>query len=480
MGDTLGHFQKGFETSYQAALKKKAAEAEQGIKDEEAAATDAKNIKAALKVKVDTYKKRADTIAKDAEEGSALYKWNQNVNIGADNALMYLENPELSNDFDVSAWMRMMENDYEEILTTSGDIATAKIHFPDDTDEYFGKLNEIDKTNADKSYKEKVFKNLDSQDQKTVVKNHTNIKKVIDSGVYDTYQGYIGALRKQFELEDKLVSTDPAIKAELENIKRELKKYDAALLWSSFKNQNPNTSGIKAIKVEDFGTFPVFKWSPEMEKDYNNLLQQYTAIFKTYTGFDVAWNPIPVSFEPVYDDSGNIKHFSAKDSSSPNTVMWTGVQLKDRNDIIEYAAAGHIYKDIELLTGMKPIDFNNIVDSILTNPETTSMYNPSFVSSLSELDSLMSIIDNELDLDPKDLTYTKTNFLLHPVPSEGDTPGASDLTPYIQTHPITGEQFASEIPKSNLDKRATLRKVDQPGQSFRDTRDLKVKQGNQY
>ena len=431
MGDPWGALSRGIKK--QKAVNLATAKAEETA--EKDAKAEEKQIASDLKNKLKAYKTRATSYVSD--DGSPLKLWQESVKNSVDELEMYIANPSLlpaNQNIDIDEWMLTAEEDFKTLLKNNGGSIEAAGKAPiQSVDELFKQENLKAEKNELKNYKENIWDNLDDEEKTIVSRQTTTGKEIIEKGIYKDYNTYVRAIREQFETEDKMLTENPAVSRELKRITGLLKKYDSAILWGRFKSQNPDTAEYKAFVKEEFGVSPILAITPEAEVEYNMLLGEYNNLIKTYTGFDTQWNPIPLQFKLVPGTGPTGDSYQAFSSGDPEVVNWTTTQIKDRNELIEYAAAGHISKDIENMTGLDINQFNTAIDSILANPES---YHSSFIHGLETLNETIDYIIEQTDIDLDKLTYQKRKFLTDsPMPKTktvaDEYPGAAQIEPYL-------------------------------------------------
>lgn len=396
-----------------------------------------KEIANVLKNKVSVYRTRANNIV--AEEGSPLHTWKKDVLLKADEYLAYIANPELpgADNANVDVFLNESQTELNKILEQHGGSYDVAGKAPvGDIKEFFQQESENRNKNEAIKYKEEIFDNLSEEDKTKIVRQNVDFQKVIDRGVLENYNIYVSEIRKQFEREDNLIKSDPVIAGNLKRITDQLKKYDASILWGRFKSQNPDTAKYKASMKEEMGLTPILEMDDKAQKEYANLIDSYKKIIKDATGFDVDWLPMPMSFKEIPGKPGTSKPgeagmYLAFGTSDPSAVEWSLTQLKDRNELIEYAGANHISKNIEDATGLNINQFNTAIDSIIANPEK---YHPEFVSSLKDVNDTIDFLLKQLDIDLNDLTYQKREFLTEvPVPSKDSMdPTAAQIAPFVE------------------------------------------------
>ncbi len=402
-------------------------------KDKEPTQKEIANI---LKNKVSVYRTRANNI--EAEEGSPLHIWKKNVLLKSDEYLSYIANPELpgAENANVDVFLNDSQIELNRILEENGgNYDTAGKAPVGDIKEFFQQESENRNKNEAIKYKEEIFDNLGDEDKTKIVRQNVDFQKVIDRGVLENYNIYVSEIRKQFEREDNLIKSDPIVASNLKRITEQLKKYDASILWGRFKSQNPDTAKFKAAMKQDLGMTPILEMDDKAQKEYANLVDSYKQIIKDATGFDVDWLPMPMSFKEIPakpgQKPGEAGMYLAFGTSDPSAVEWSLTQLKDRNELIEYAGANHISKNIEDATGLNINQFNTAIDSIIANPEK---YHPEFVSSLKDVNETIDFLLKQLDIDLNDLTYQKREFLTEvPVPSKDSMdPTAAQIAPFVE------------------------------------------------
>ena len=281
------------------------------------------------------------------------------------------------------------------------------------------------------------FNNLNENEQTEVLKWVNNVQQYIKEDIYTDYNTYVKAIREQFQIEDNIIKNNPAISTKLANLKRTLQDYHAAFEWSSYVEKNPDMAGLKIMKREGFGLSPIFSLNEKSMAEYINLQNQYSMLIKEYTGFDVAWMPMPVEFSEITKEDGSINYFEAKNSSNPEVVLFNARQMKDRNEIIEFAAANRVSAELQNITGMDANTFAHGLDSILNDPELRNDYSPSFINKMEDVSLSLNRIVDQFNIDPKSLTYKKFKFLT-------DTPDNPDAYMDLPA------EFTDDIPEDTL------------------------------
>lgn len=431
MGDPWGALSRGIKK--QKAVNLATAKAEETA--EKDAKAEEKQIASGLKNKLKAYKTRAASYVSD--DGSPLKLWQESVKNSVDELEMYIANPSLlpaNQNIDIDEWMLTAEEDFKTLLKNNGGSIEAAGKAPiQSVDELFKQENLKAEKSELKDYKENIWDNLDDEEKTIVSRQTTTGKKIIEKGIYKDYNTYVRAIREQFETEDKMLTENPGIKGELARIKTLLNRYDASILWGRFKHQNKTGGTIVAFLKESMGTTPIVIMDKEAEIEYAKLNEEYTNLIFDVTGFKTHWNPLPMDFQPVVGATGQDQSYMAFPSSDTEVVNWTTTQIKDRNELIEYAAAGHISKDIENMTGLDINQFNTAIDSILANPES---YHSSFIHGLETLNETIDYIIEQTDIDLDELTYQKRKFLTgSPIPKTktvaDEYPGAAQIEPYL-------------------------------------------------
>lgn len=258
------------------------------------------------------------------------------------------------------------------------------------------------------------FNSLNEGEKNEVLKYVKAASTFKDEDIFGDFQGYVKAIRAQFVKEENLINTNPAIQAKLSNIKKQLGVYDMSMAWTAFVGKDQSFAQIKKLQKEGLGLTPIFEMNAESLKEYTSLQNQYSKLFKDYTGITVPYIPIPQEFEGVYNADGSINHVNAKNSSDPGAVMFTSNQLKDRNELIEYAASARINTELKDLTGMDATTFSTGISTIISDfydPAVTSNYSATFVNSLVSIDKQLTTIAEQFDVDFSNLNYKKTEFM---------------------------------------------------------------------
>ena len=278
----------------------------------------------------------------------------------------------------------------------------------------------IKKTSAKKHTQEKENFNKLTEDEKTeVIKYVENLNKFKQEDVFGDFQKYVTAIREQFKLEDKMVTENPAVAEQLRNMKRELQNYHTAFEWSAFVEGGGPMASLKVFLKEGKGLTPIFQLNEKSLAEFTNLQNQYTALIKSYTGFDVQWMPVPVEFEEHTRADGTIDYMAAKQSTSPSAISFNAKQIKDRNELIEYAAANRVNEELLNLTGMDPKTFHLGINNILNDPELRNNYTESYINTMTNVQTQLSKIVEQFNIDPEKLTYGKTEFLAD-IPDDPD------------------------------------------------------------
>ena len=146
---------------------------------------------------------------------------------------------------------------------------------------------------------------------------------------------------------------------------------------------------------------------------------------------------MPVEFSEITKEDGSINYFEAKNSSNPEVVLFNARQMKDRNEIIEFAAANRVSAELQNITGMDANTFALGLDSILNDPELRNDYSPSFINKMEDVSLSLNRIVDQFNIDPKSLTYKKFKFLT-------DTPDNPDAYMDLPA------EFTDDIPEDTL------------------------------
>tara|TARA_X000001382_G_scaffold129474_1_gene121599 strand:+ start:509 stop:1756 length:1248 start_codon:yes stop_codon:yes gene_type:complete len=391
----------------------------------------AKEISTDLKSRITAYKKRVSSFK--AEDGSPLKGWQTETINKSDEILNLIQNPELigNQDIDIISFMTESEKGYRKIIgDNGGNVQAASIAPVENVDDFFLKQNIKNEKSEAKLYKNEIFDKLEDNEKSTVVDNVRLFNNAMDKGIYNDYNTYIKQIREQFRNEDKLITQNPAIKSELDRLKKKLNQYDASILWSRFKAQNEGTSDLKAFLKEELGNSPIIVFDAQAEKEYQNLVSKYAKIMKDVTGFDTQWNAVPLEFKLVPGGGPTGDRYVAFATGETEAVNWTIEQIKDRNEFIEYAAASHVSSDIQKATGMDINKFNKAIDSILEEPQN---YHASFISGLEDLNTTIDYLVEQLDVNLDELKYGKKEFLTAPVVSDKTVDPSSARIDFIES-----------------------------------------------
>jgi hypothetical protein len=110
---------------------------------------------------------------------------------------------------------------------------------------------------------------------------------------------------------------------------------------------------------------------------------------------------------------------AAKQSTSPSAISFNAKQIKDRNELIEYAAANRVNEELLNLTGMDAKTFHLGINNILNDPELRNNYTESYINTMTNVQTQLSKIVEQFNIDPEKLTYGKTEFLAD-IPDDPD------------------------------------------------------------
>ena len=367
----------------------------------------------------------------DNEDGSPLKTFTSQKLSDIDMQMILLDNEDPTYN---SKIFTETQTSLDSLITAHNDWPTAG-KFVDSPTAMFTNIAEKEAKKEDKVYK-KHFESLSTDKQAETAKVVENVNKFVDGGVYDNFTNYVAAIRKQYKTEEDVLTNNPAVAEKLRNIKRKLQDYHDAAQWSAFLKINPSFEALKVFKAEGTGLRPVFQLTPAAEEEYVALQNQYSAIIFNHSGYHVAHNPLPVSFEEVHDADGKIKEMHISGTNNPAAIMFNAKQIKDKNEIIELAGAGRASKELKSLIGVDGKEFHTSLSGILDNENLKANFHPRFISTMETVEEEIELILNQLNVDPEELSFAKTEFLID-IP---DDPNAI-IDPYLP------EDFREKIPE---------------------------------